>query len=1712
MNNSTTITPTPDVSVDGKGTQTRYVGPRWIQDLARQIVPLLKAPTPFLKVLMPDIAFTTLFDWVTFVSMLDVVLRLPELREIGIDFISHQQFALLPRQDLLHHRSSPADHRPVEYGFSDRVYTFHGFIESLGTKAVLARQGGPTLLYSNLPTGSADFRRWFTGKMDGAATVVLGLTRIDSKASCKQFLDAARILDWKNQMADRFRCSPLFEFDEVWRVLCHELAVNIYEHAGSNGFIAARVVEPLTADGRLRTWCGRTYDSSIRSMFAKMPQGFLELCISDYGVGFGKTLAKAFSKNADVHPQRWAVPDLLAFAFDELGTCKSEDECWLTERHALGRILMLVAKYGGALTLQSAGGQVRYLAHGGPFKRRRGHTGYDPTMSTILAASMRGAQIQLILPLVPITQVRPGARRDSALNAVLPSSFRVDPQHPRGHIVTLSQELDLSEAAAGAKEQRDFRKACQALCLKLSLRSPRGEPLVLDFDGIQWSAAQFETLLHLLQNLLQTTPILLVGIPAALAREVVALEHSSARTYLRETLQPTELSAIGKAYAEHSEDAFLETYRRVHCAVLALDTDGEKYIFGLPDEHAERAFLSLIDPPGGKRRSIEVFVRESGVAESLARAVLTNTSTLFQSAADGWVCVWGQEELDRQANRALLKNFDRVVTKSKAWRGEATSATGESSRERFHLPWQDTQSWVANFFDSSRVLSRGRYADEAGQALIYRLKKYLESHGESLHGVSVLACVTAPAVLLASAMHRWWPVEEGYHRPSIADLGEYLLLHPGEHLPVTSAAGGVVLVQDLLSRGEMSGELIRRLKTQGNTVLCLLALVRLVDQEIPTQVCRLDDWDEDPVRRTPRHALIRMKRPPICDSPEIGADDRDHYWIEPRTLRAIPYPALRRRQSNLSDASPANEVTISSARNRDGTSILRSGHYVYGTRHYSLAIDIRSALDGPLGDAVAASVADICEGTAAVPVPPGRPLSPQFQGDVTAVLLPLHSQIQYLWPKIELLLAQRGRRQHVWLLDATLFLGSGPAYKLPLQFTTLLESVIKDCSHGERERRLRLLILDDAIVSSRTLVTILDAIERETKIAFRQARVSPSAKTQPIQWIRVQSVFNQLGYAQNRHWRALRAVGAEHPVPFLFEDYVQCPGLPVYEEASCPQCAKLRRLRQLTAEATRLCLEEVQGWLREERDNLEPVAMDAPKSNDTPPRRLSQPIEVIAPLSGVPSGDGLDFADAAIAVFHELMYRSCPPQDILRQLDVYLSQPIITADENEHQRYRWAVYDWCIREWPRMQAQGARTSFIGCLRREMARNSSLLVRVCEELGGLYSDQYVDGFILEMFDALEALDHRRSGASDSKQQTADLQDRAERARGLYVALHLFLLNKGPEAVARSGVRLPNIRSESTLLQGLKLRADRVGEFTLGYTRLLYLRHSRDERPADPRTALSYIAGTLFRGQDPAIPGSGGHRLLLRLAKEVLDTPAATESQTLLQASLGLFVAGLRALEPYFGEQSVKKQLSVLRRANQVLRGLEPTSAREPAPQVLRVLGQLSDELAPGAAFCDSFNRIFHPEVRELGQYLDGRQDEENRNCAPSGASLVFKYVTEGVDTCRILCHSERLRLALSNWTIEPLRTHPGEHKSSIVVSKHRRAGSAPVLRFRLLTSFADPAATASAIQSGHSGDFADSLKSFGVHVGEWDHPTATEEENGFLAACNVDVPSGFVMGG
>src|SRR5205085_3939694 len=99
--------------------------------------------------------------------------------------------------------------------------------------------------------------------------------------------------------------------------------------------------------------------------------------------------------------------------------------------------------------------------------------------------------------------------------------------------------------------------------------------------------------------------------------------------------------------------------------------------------------------------------------------------------------------------------------------------------------------------------------------------------------VKVLACVTTPAMLLAAALHRWWP---GESRPAIADLGYYLMLGNPKELPVIVRSGGVIVVQDVLDTHRVSGELVEALNEQKAEVLCVLGFVHLLSNITETRV------------------------------------------------------------------------------------------------------------------------------------------------------------------------------------------------------------------------------------------------------------------------------------------------------------------------------------------------------------------------------------------------------------------------------------------------------------------------------------------------------------------------------------------------------------------------------------------------------------------------------------------------------------------------------------------------------------------------------------------------------------------------------------------------------------------------------------------------------------------------------------------------------------
>lgn len=1595
----------------------------------------------------------------------------------------------------------------VDIEFSVRVYNILGFAESLGTLDILHRTGvEEKVYYPGVHINDVRSHQFYTGKGKGPS-VLLGLTRINSKEDCRQFIDETRILNWRKAMGDRFPESPLFESEEIWRVLCHEFAINIYEHAGRPGFIAMRVVKPFDEEtGKIRKWLRFSYPDYIIKLSRSMRSGFLELCIEDAGRGLIGTLEKALSKHIDRDAIK--LEDVLAFAFDELGTCKNPDESWATERHALNRILHIVAKYGGALIVRSGGMELVYLSKGEMFKKKRNCWGYEPSDGHGMEGVIPGSQFQIILPLEP-TISRKIHQTKSVLETPLPSSYYTEVDQVRGHLLPLLERLDQKKACVGNKEQRRFREACEKISKELILKRSQSDPLVLDFSQLHWSAGQFETLLHYLQNIIQNRPVLLVEIAPDLALDVVQLEELSAPTKLDKKLVYSKPSKAGRFYGELSERRYLETYCGIHNTVMGIDRNGRRYIFGLRNPAYKAALLSLIETKKTiKELCDETFWGET-LKENILNSILNNINPMFRVDDEGrWSTVWGIRELSNEVKRVMSYHFDDVAKRSKAWRG----APFKGEKSKFKIPWE--KEWRANFLEGSRILSRERHADEVAQRLIYRLEKGLTIIGKSIEDVRVLACVTAPAMLLASFLHRWWP--SALEKPAVSDLGHYVMLSHPKDLPSIIKAGGIVVVQDVIDISKISDDLVNVLKSQSLDILCILGFIQMVPKLRKATITPIDKgWlptvDEDEETFIPKHAMIEVARPPKCEPPQTVEEESNAFWIEPRTMRPFRYTTLRRQFEPGRDPylDRRNKYLVRFDKSSKGC-LFAAGHYVYGSRHFAIAVDVQKALRGEIGDEIALWLADICEN------PKGREKADwesqegrSLEGDASAVLMPLHSQIHYLWPKIENILAQRGRRQPAWLLDATLFSGRGPAYRIPKQFQHQIKMAVEEAvklkgSKSEYiSKPLRILILDETVATARTAETILLKILQTVNKEFRALKVGMDQCPNPIQWIRFFCVLNQLGQARHILWKNFRAIG-NTSIKFVLEEYAPFMGIPVYTEDDCPTCRDCNRLKHLMSICEQYGIEAARNWVEVRLEELQTIAIDSPGFNNPGAVYLKRGIDVLI-RKGNDSGRSAFppmHASTAIWRFYELMYFSYPPGDVLQALtNAWGTEEDGPEEVKEYEGYRWAVFEWCLRNWKRVEANAATEIFISQAKQEAKQNTSLIQPILEACAQHFEDPKIIKFIAECIDILADLESQRLPGDREVDP-----ERNQRTVNLFTALALFWLNV-PEKKRDSLVYIDaDIDEEIRLIDHLDKTASKLDPRGHNFLRNLYRQLNRPQRHIDPKWALDTIAESLFRGRDPIFSRDGRHHLLPKLISDILSRGADEEDRHLLHGSLTLFLAALDDILHY-DYQLFTYTTEIKNLSEKILDWMaHPFVSKNGSKIPRRDLRNLLDALSLEGKLCKEFNDTLHEEIESFRKYLEDRAEELGTG------RFEFEYApSEDAKYCRVLMHGQRLRICLANLTIDRIKDVETCHKSRIEVFRIQDERKKERLCFRLLTNFAPLDETRTLTSQGPNVKTDKyRLELFGAEFDEtWETPSFDEQKMGFTSSYEIRVPSGFL---
>lgn len=1733
----------PDQSSYG-GKPVGIAGDRWLQSTADDWSAAFTGAGGELTLDMSDIGFMPLYEWVCTVALIERFLSTSSRHSVKIDFIGDRSDQILSAGEYIDIKKGHAPRRPTaraDYALSDSVYHVVGFLESLKTRYILNNHPGRSgeLYYSNINKHEADLLSFHTRDGKDENTVVLRLTRIETPEDCKQFLDSQMIHNWREDMGNRFPFSPVFESEEFWRVLCHELAVNIWEHAKIPGIIGARVVMPVGENG-IKWWCRSAYTPQVVSLLSDMRSGFLEVCVADSGQGFVSTLKKSYMEYSGLTEDKIVPANVLAFAFDRFGTCKTDDESWATERHALGRIRQIVAKYGGVIRLQSGGAEIAYV--NGPSSVGSVSSGEDirPILKDV--SRLPGAQMQIILPLTPFFEIKKNVRMRSPLERNLPRSFRTRPEQVRGHLVPLKERLEFPDAVAGAIDQYKFRQACTALVLELSKRAPN-EPVVLDFSGLEWVAAQFETLLHHMQNVLQSRPVLLVEIDPVLAREVEELERSSATTRLPPYVLDGVAGATGNKYGEDGKMPFLDTFRRINATVLGLDREGSPYLFGLSDARYKNPLLGLMY----REASVEELITEGDgegglLREGMLRSILNPNNPTFKIVGEVagrklWGTSWDARSIKNEASRVLTSHFDEVAKRSEAWHGQVEEPGGNNQTTAaapkiFYLPW--LAMWREDFLEASRILSRERHADEVAQRLIYRLKVGLGLRGKRLSDVKVLACVTTPSMLLGAALHRWWPDLE--NRPVVMDLGYYVMLGTPRKLPVMADSDGVLIVQDIVDTHRVSTELIRALREQKAEILGVLSFVRLKENLAKTRATAADEgWlpEEDAPAEDfiPRHAMIEVRRPDEVAGP-INEEVVRAFWIEQRSLRPVPYSKLRREGQSSRSLSRRDECLKLFDSTSEGT-YFSSGHYVYGRRHYALTVDIRGLLRGEVGDEMAQWLADICEGDNKRQrrVWEREQQEENIVGDVTAVLMPLHSQIYYIWPRIESLLAQRGRRQPNWWLEATLFTGAGPAYFMPKQFTDLISEAVDEVistvedppqsGGGRRDdsgrrtagtRPLRILVVDDAIATGDTaetiLSTVLKVVENEFKKKLKSRGIEGKGMEHypsPIQWIRYFAILNQMSAAFHEVIHNIPVIG-KMKIPVLFEEFAPFMGVPVYDEETCPICKDISRLTQLRFKCERYAISPTaQPWVARRLDELRPVAVDSPSFRTTNPVRLSKTIDVLAASrQSELVGEYLpSHADTAIWRFYELMYLSYPPNDILRSLEsAWPDEEGDGSEIGEYERYRWAVLEWCLHNWARIRANAARPTFIEAALKEIERSTELVERILEAASVHFNDPDIARLVADVIDRLVGLEAQRGHASGVSAEWGG------RVVKLHTALTVFFLNIQYDELQRGGYVGD---SGVTLLDYLADKARSLNPNYPSHARNLHHFLTQPRSFADPKWALERLAESIFRGRDPKNAPAGNHKLLPRL---IVDLEASSgmdvERRGLLSTSLAIFLAALENIKPYAHTEPLSGAVQIEEYCRKIGDLLKLPPNTRAGGMLLPELTSLKDSLLTTSEFSKSFNRIFHEEVRNICEWLRGVAAEK------SGDLLEFDpAVAPEVREGRVLCDVLKLQNCLANIAIDPISKVSKEggdgrekYISRMLVTRTKDSNGEERVTFRILTRFTSLDEARKRLERGMSGSAERAmLEQFGVKFKLCEPPA--EDEADFTTACEVSVLTGYI---
>lgn len=1096
---------------------------------------------------------------------------------------------------------------------------------------------------------------------------VFGLLPIYKLADIYNFRDGSIIENWTKSLSPEIQKFPIFKDGEFARVFGYQLVKNIGEHSGEDysgdygalGAIAMRILPPNIKEAK---WLTTSFPETMQNVFLRPDNsnGVLEICVGDRGAGIVTTLKKTL----ETYHCRFGIDqeisdiDVISFAFDELGTAKPLDKR-LGGVHALHRILKCVTKYQGVMRVRTHGKELIYdpTIKEGAYRGKTNFGIYSEFSKETLHPF--GVQIQILIPLTAPTinkSVKLSRREKYTIKSIEPFSIRVVP------LITYV-------------EKNDHDIVLLSLLVDLSnslMEEPATKTIVFDFSGSDWIEDDIALILTQLKRVLHTHKCIGVNLDSGIARLLRDRE-------LNETL--SDFRGV------EGLRSFFDVLSSKHRLLPVLDNSQKIWWFGLGNYQLDKILTDLF--------IVEDSLTQKEMEESLQESLndLNEIMKIYHGANNdflaygnmyklGWSCKISMADFDYALSVVIHTKFEKIIEKYKCIK-----------REGFYkLPARNDFSRA--FFQSTALLQDNILSRQIGDWAAFAIRrKFVDRSEKEL----LLVCATAPAELFAKIISDSLPNFICH----IINLGHYSSLDRERYLETGGWDSPALIVADVIDSIRTVKHIADKLRANDITIEGLISMVMFFEDEsidkYPEFCWNEIKFDE---KSLDIFFLYKMVRPEIVKENEIFNQtnssfiDEKLFFVEPFSLEIFKYTALSQSRPSNAPKSQVNQKRIE-AIERIGA--IRAGHWVYGSHHFLVTTCIINMLrDDNIGGEICHEIVQIC-----------------INKQIDHILLPLHSQISFILPRVisSLKLSASIDVDFTFCLS-TRVITEQNFYVLPNK----IKELIGVCS--SRDSGLRLLIIDDAVASGRTLETMLRSL-------VLTSRKHSGGGRSPVEYVHAYSILDRQGRARGTSLTGInkfKLYGDGEWLPettdsyefeFHYERWVDVD-MPVKKKETCPFCSERDDLLSLIEMLSNLPEKHsILTLIKNRIKELAPSFLDSPKFLKEKERKLPWPVQV-----GQHKAETIELV---LWEFYNLLHRGCPILYFISWLDQFDS---LKEQDKEYEKLeldnlyelKLEIIRQLFRNWERLTSQWAGYQFKQYLLKEFEKDTNIPVLILAEAG------------------------------------------------------------------------------------------------------------------------------------------------------------------------------------------------------------------------------------------------------------------------------------------------------------------------------------------------------------------------------------------------------------